>query len=85
MKKIKKILKKTSSAAESKEQTPRCGLCGKTKNLIKTDCCGQTCWVKRDIRRRAANTCVKNAQMPDLKNFGVEQKDNHRIKDFIIE
>jgi hypothetical protein len=27
-----------------KEPKPRCGLCGKTKNLIKTECCGNwTC------------------------------------------
>jgi len=29
-----------------KEPNPRCGLCGKTKNLIKTECCGN--WMCND-------------------------------------
>jgi len=46
-----------------KEDKPRCGLCGKTKNLTKTDCCGN--WICDDenqyvIFSYARNSCFRN-------------------------
>ena len=43
--------------------TPRCGLCGKAKNLIKTECCGQ--WICDDedqyvLFSYARNSCSRN-------------------------
>jgi hypothetical protein len=43
--------------------TPRCGLCGKTKNLTKTECCGQ--WICDDEQKYklfsyARNSCSRN-------------------------
>lgn len=42
---------------------PRCGLCGKTKKLIKTECCGQ--WICDDEEKYvlfsyARNSCSRN-------------------------
>ena len=42
---------------------PRCGLCGKTKNLAKTDCCGN--WICNDEQKYvlfsyARNSCSRN-------------------------
>lgn len=43
--------------------TPRCGLCGKRKRLIRTDCCGQ--WICNDedsyvLFSYARNSCHRN-------------------------
>ena len=48
--------------AKSKKQA-RCGLCGKTTNLIKTECCGQ--WICDDedqyvLFSYARNSCLRN-------------------------
>jgi len=42
---------------------PRCGLCGKTKNLVKTDCCDN--WICDDTHKYvlfsyARNSCFRN-------------------------
>ena len=44
-------------------KSKRCGLCGKTKNLAKTDCCGQ--WICDDehtyvLFSYARNSCFRN-------------------------
>jgi len=44
-------------------EIPRCGLCGKTKNLTKTECCGQ--WICDDEHKYvlfsyARNSCSRN-------------------------
>jgi len=44
-------------------RTPRCGLCGKTENLTKTECCGQ--WICDDedqyvLFSYARNSCYRN-------------------------
>jgi hypothetical protein len=44
-------------------QTPKCGLCGKTKNLTKTECCGQ--WICDDEHKYKLfsydhNSCHRN-------------------------
>lgn len=45
------------------ENKPRCGLCGKTKNLTKTECCNQ--WIcddedKYELFSYARNSCSRN-------------------------
>jgi hypothetical protein len=62
MKKSKKTQSKTSKRTQKKD-TPRCGLCGKTKNLTKTDCCDQ--WICDDEDQYvmfsfARNSCHRN-------------------------
>jgi DNA-directed RNA polymerase subunit RPC12/RpoP len=59
---------KTKTMPSSVKQTrprekPRCGLCGKTKNLTKTDCCGN--WICDDSHKYvlfsyARNSCYRN-------------------------
>ena len=63
MKTIKKISKKADGPVAKKAKAPICGLCGKTKNLIKTDCCGQ--WICDDEHEyvafsHARNSCRRN-------------------------
>lgn len=48
---------------KAKPDIPRCGLCGKTKNLIKTECCDQ--WICDDehtyvMFSYARNSCSRN-------------------------
>lgn len=48
---------------ENKASTPRCGLCGKTKKLTKTECCDQ--WICDDEHKYvlfsyARNSCSRN-------------------------
>jgi hypothetical protein len=56
--------KKPTTRKRSVRKTgARCGLCGKTKNLIKTDCCGN--WICNDERNYvmfsyARNSCRRN-------------------------
>jgi hypothetical protein len=60
--------KKTSSGKVLAER-PRCGLCGKTENLTKTDCCGQ--WICDDEHKYvlfsyARNSCHRNHRLYTL-------------------
>lgn len=55
--------KKMKSPTKKKSDKPRCGLCGKTKNLIKTECCGN--WICDDEHKYvmfsyARNSCSRN-------------------------
>jgi len=58
------MTKQPKSRAESDASTTKkCGLCGKTKNLTKTDCCGQ--WICDDEQNYllfsfARNSCLRN-------------------------
>ncbi len=52
-----------AQAASPKAEKPRCGLCGKTKNLTKTECCGN--WICDDEHKYkmftfARNSCHRN-------------------------
>ena len=54
---------KTSSKTAKASDRPRCGLCGKTKNLIQTECCGN--WICDDEHEYvmfsyARNSCHRN-------------------------
>jgi DNA-directed RNA polymerase subunit RPC12/RpoP len=51
------------AASTVSEDKPRCGLCGATKNLIKTECCGN--WICNDEANYVAfsyaqNSCHRN-------------------------
>ncbi len=58
------MVKQRKNHIESESTTiPKCGLCGKTKNLTKTDCCGQ--WIcddehKYQLFSYARNSCSRN-------------------------
>ncbi|MEK9130443.1 MAG: hypothetical protein AAB526_03575 [Patescibacteria group bacterium] len=48
---------------QTKVDKPKCGLCGKTKNLIKTECCGN--WICNDTHKYVMfsydrNSCYRN-------------------------
>ena len=54
------------------EDRPRCGLCGKTKKLMKTECCGQ--WICDDegkyvLFSYATNSCHRNHRRYTLCGF----------------
>ena len=56
--------KKTTARRSVKDSSvPRCGLCGKTRNLTKTECCGR--WICDDgdkyvLFSYARNSCSRN-------------------------
>lgn len=62
-KKNKKSKRGKNKAANNQESKPRCGLCGKTNNLTKTECCGN--WICDDANKYilfsyARNSCYRN-------------------------
>jgi hypothetical protein len=62
------IMKKTKSP----EDKPKCGLCGKIKNLTKTECCGR--WICDDEHEYvpfsyATNSCSRNHRRYTLCGF----------------
>ena len=55
--------RKNTTAKKNSSATPKCGLCGKTKNLTKTECCEQ--WICDDEHKYklfsyARNSCHRN-------------------------
>jgi hypothetical protein len=64
--------KRTREPAPAGEEKPRCGLCGKTKKLTKTDCCGK--WICDDehtyvLFSYARNSCHRNHDRYTLCSF----------------
>jgi hypothetical protein len=62
----------TGAAAGRRGQRPRCGLCGKTKNLTRTECCGQ--WICDDEHKYvlfsyARSSCHRNHSRYTLCSF----------------
>lgn len=60
------------SEQKSRQPRKRCGLCGKTKNLIKTECCGN--WICDDEHKYvmfsyARNSCHRNHRKQTLCAF----------------
>ena len=45
--------------AKKKADKPRCGLCGKTKNLTKTECCGN--WICDDEHKYVMLSYARNS------------------------
>lgn len=63
---------KAKSSNKSARSKPRCGLCGKTKKLIKTECCGE--WICDDEHKYvlfsyAHNSCHRNHRRYTLCSF----------------
>lgn len=61
-----------SPATKSNPTQPRCGLCGKTKNLMQTSCCGN--WICNDHEKYvlfsyARNSCARNHDRYTLCSF----------------
>ena len=61
-----------SQSLKTKAVKPRCGLCGKTKNLAQTECCGQ--WICSDEHKYvlfsyARNSCSRNHRRFTLCGF----------------
>jgi hypothetical protein len=61
-----------SQSLKAKAVKPRCGLCGKTKNLAQTECCGQ--WICSDEHKYvlfsyARNSCSRNHRRFTLCGF----------------
>jgi hypothetical protein len=57
---------------QGKSAKPRCGLCGKTKNLMQTSCCGN--WICNDHHKYvlfsyARNSCARNHDRYTLCSF----------------
>jgi len=57
------LARSTGNRAKAKATKPRCGLCGKTKNLTRTACCGN--WICDDEHKYvlfsyARNSCHRN-------------------------
>src|SRR3990172_1895602 len=66
-----------SHASKSKPGKPCCGLCGKTRKLMRTDCCGQ--WICDDEHKYvlfsyAQNSCSRNHRRYTLCSFHHTEK-----------
>jgi hypothetical protein len=48
-----------SQSRKAKAVKPRCGLCGKTKNLAQTECCGQ--WICDDEHKYVLFSCARSS------------------------
>ena len=82
-KKIKKHKKSSITKKQTKDH-PRCGLCGKTKNLIKTECCNQ--WICDDADKYvlfsyARNSCYRNHRRFTLCGYHHTEKHSGHWKD----
>lgn len=65
-------------AIKTGTKKPKCGLCGKTKNLTQTSCCGE--WVCDDedqytLFSLAKNSCLRNHRTLTL--CGYHDQENH--------
>lgn len=77
----KSVAKKKKSTAKS---VPRCGLCGKTKNLTRTECCGN--WICDDeddyqLFSFARNSCSRNHSGYTLCGFHFNEEHEGDWKD----
>jgi hypothetical protein len=65
--------------ASSTKERPKCGLCGKTKKLTRTDCCGN--WICDDLEKYVmfsydTNSCSRNHSRYTL--CGYHHTEGHR-------
>lgn len=70
---------KTHKKKNLKRNRPRCGLCGKTRKLTKTECCNQ--WICDDADKYvlfsyAQNSCYRNHNRYTLCSF--HQNEGHK-------
>lgn len=84
----KKKARKSSNPRRAKQvgakSVPRCGLCGKTKNLTKTECCGN--WICEDehnyvIFSYARNSCSRNHRRYTLCGYHFNERHEGDWKD----
>jgi hypothetical protein len=83
MKKIKET-KKTDASRKKAADLPKCGLCGKTKKLTKTECCGQ--WICDDEDKYvmfsyARNSCHRNHGRYTLCSYHFNEEHSGNWKD----
>ena len=76
-------MKKQIKTTTQKEK-PRCGLCGKTKNLTKTECCDQ--WICDDTDQYvmfsyARNSCYRNHDRYTLCSYHYHEGHSGHWKD----
>lgn len=69
---------------EPQSTKPRCGLCGKTRKLTKTECCGQ--WICDDedkyvLFSYANNSCSRNHRRYTLCSFHYNEEHSGRWQD----
>ena len=74
----------TAKKAEQPGPRPRCGLCGETSRLTKTECCGQ--WICDDEDRYvmfsyARNSCHRNHSRYTLCSYHYNEEHNGRWQD----
>lgn len=67
-----------------KNDNPRCGLCGKTENLIKTECCNN--WICNDEHKYvlfsyARNSCHRNHRRYTICGYHYIEKHSGRWQD----
>jgi hypothetical protein len=75
-KKSGKPPKRAGHKSSPPKDGPRCGLCGKTKNLTKTECCGN--WICDDEHKYVAfsyaqNSCHRNHRRYTLCSYHFEE------------
>lgn len=78
------MVAKAESHKSKTVHKPHCGLCGKTKNLTKTDCCGQ--WICDDEHKYvifsfARNSCSRNHRRYTLCAYHHEEGHSGSWKD----
>jgi hypothetical protein len=82
---VRKVTKRRKTALESKnDRSPRCGLCGKTTNLTKTECCGN--WICDDEHKYvlfsyARNSCHRNHSRYTLCSYHYNEGHSGHWKD----
>jgi len=75
---------KTKSPKKTVKPRPRCGLCGKTKSLTKTPCCGN--WICDDEHKYvmfsyARNSCYRNHERYTLCPYHHNEEHSGHWKD----
>jgi len=73
-----------SHKAKTSKERPRCGLCGKTGKLTKTECCGQ--WICDDADQYvlfsfARNSCYRNHDRYTLCSYHYHEEHEGNWKD----
>ena len=75
----KQSIVKEIEALKKAESQPRCGLCGKTENLVQTECCGN--WICDDEENYVlfsfdTNSCYRNHRRYTL--CGYHRANDHK-------
>jgi hypothetical protein len=83
-KKVSKAAKTRPAKKASAKPIARCGLCGKTKNLTKTECCGN--WIcddehKYQLFSYARNSCSRNHRRYTLCSYHLNEGHDGNWKD----